>query len=333
MYTLPKLPLSHPAVPLAIFSIVFSCCGPAPADAATFRAEMGDYKGTIHVSGEIERGDSRKLLKALGDREAGKGAPITLELKSKGGDFAEALKIGKISLEKNLSTRLGPNAECLGPCAIIFMTGTYLSTVGPQLGRSMHPSAILGFSAPGPESRDSGFEALNAKEGYEQAVRDLQGLLKLASQHEYSWQNPLIKAALLRELMSRDRGGRYEIDTVRKAAEFEIELEHAGGPSEITKSTARRGCENALAVVKDSAIVSSFGEFGGEGSRKSGAAGETIFQFPWVRGYCKVTHDPSAGQTYLDVAEFHGSEIGVPAQRWMFWPGDKALLTVPEDRR
>src|SRR5262245_60558610 len=104
---------------------------PGDAQAADFTARfVDDYQGSIQVRGEILFDDHKKLLAALRGREVQKGMPIYLDLNSSGGNFAEALKIAKLALEKRLSTRLGRNAECLSACAIIFMAGTRFTTVG-----------------------------------------------------------------------------------------------------------------------------------------------------------------------------------------------------------
>lgn len=306
------------AVPLLLGSV-------SAATSATIKSELGDYEGTIYISGAIEPGDLRRILQALGDREGGKGAPIYLSLNSRGGYLPEALKIADLSLEKNLSTRLDANAECLGPCAIIFMTGTSLSTIGPQLGRHMHPTAILGFQAPSLAS--SGADGESGEKAYAAAVHDIEKFLKVASFRSYAWLNPLIKMALAQEMMAREGREYYFIDTVRKAAEFEIELENATGPDEVGEFEAKHGCENAVATVANSDVADGFAEFSGEGTKAKGDDGETTYDFRWSRGYCKVSG--SAPYRFFGVAEYRGNELGVSGPDWMFWPGSKALVTVP----
>ena len=71
-----------------------------------------------------------------------------LSLDSKGGSFEEALRIANLLLARYVTTTIQDNHECLSACAIIFMAGTYLTTIGPQIGRTMAANATLGFRSP-----------------------------------------------------------------------------------------------------------------------------------------------------------------------------------------
>lgn len=86
--------------------------------------------GTVFVAGEIKPDDHKKLIKAIGDHQGGKGIPLYLELNSEGGNFEEAIKISQIMHDKNLSSKIGPNGKCLSACAVIFMSGRSFNTSG-----------------------------------------------------------------------------------------------------------------------------------------------------------------------------------------------------------
>ena len=214
-----------------------------------------DDQCPVSLTGTIEVGDAAKLLALLGDNRTQKGMPITFCLDSTGGNFEEGLKIAEISWERNLSTLVLPDKQCLSACAIVFMTGTELSTGGVGLARTMHSTSKIGFHAPSIVVAGGEFDADDLDAAYSAAVDGVgKRLLGIAKLRGRTWANPLIKGELVNEMMKRRGSDFYYIDTVRKAIEFEISVADATGPSKLSKASMKSGCENVAAYYAGSAM-------------------------------------------------------------------------------
>lgn len=306
----------------------------ARAVAAEFSSRFIDeYRGTIFVRGEILHDDHKKLLYELGERYGDKGSPIHINLNSKGGNFQEAIKISKILLERQLSTRLESGADCLSACAIVFMAGTRLTTIGSQLAREMHPSARLGFHAPTLEIRGQA----DVTEPFNEAVDAIGGdLLSIARFRGRQWTNTLIKSELVNEMMLRRGRNYFFIDTVRKAAEFEIDLFDANGPPVLDRGV-QDVCANVLAI-KTSSAVADDGWFGAVEVKRAVDQASRAYRVPRSRGSCVVTLQRSVFENseygHVSLSERNAEEGELfGARPWMFWPGSKSLLSIAAQSR
>ncbi len=74
---------------------------------------------TLHYSGDVVRGDSKKLQKALKDHPDTK----RITLSSKGGDAIEGFRLGYTIKDKGLTVEVPKGTLCLSACAIAFMAG------------------------------------------------------------------------------------------------------------------------------------------------------------------------------------------------------------------
>ena len=297
---------------------------PAAINAAdiTARFNSGEERpfpnqGRIQLTGTIEQGDYQKLADALGDREGGKGFPIVLSLDSKGGSFEEALRIANLLLARYVTTTIQDNHECLSACAIIFMAGTYLTTIGPQIGRTMAANATLG-SPNGAEKVDP---------------PALAGLLALARTRDYQWDHTLMKLSLVHEMIAASARGFYFIDTVRQAAEFEIGIDQVAGPPSMSMAQAKNGCANAIAYLTDSALADSFASDDNDGEfvPSKDDSESMSYSFRWRRGHCRAAN--AGGYWSADATDHvEGEEIpfaGSAETQWVFWPGDTPLKNLP----
>jgi len=98
-----------------------------PLAAAEIRIlERGDANSwsVLQLSGRILAGDSRRLdaaLRTLPKRDA--DSMTRLMLDSPGGDYAEALRLGRILRTQYIATRIAAGQRCNGACAFLFLGG------------------------------------------------------------------------------------------------------------------------------------------------------------------------------------------------------------------
>ncbi len=296
--------------------------------------------GTVYLNGEIKTGDHLKLLAAIGEHEGEKGMPLYVQLNSEGGNFEEALKISQLMNEKNLSSKLGPNARCLSACAIIFMSGRSFNNSWSTKERIMHPTAILGFHAPSVSAAGAGnFDAADLDSAYSHAVEQIgKDLMATARYRDEAWTNPTIKPGLINEMMMRNGSNFYFIDTVGKAAEFEIELFDALGPGKKSSAHMANACANAISSIADETVAAdarSFWLSGSAQSRVDPQTHETVYTFEVNRAkgrYCDVfprdvTTDDVPESKVLVGTGGAGQHLEVPD--WFFWPENTPLTSVP----
>jgi len=97
-----------------------------------FEAPAPDENPGIHIQGKIEKGDYEKFKKAARQLSK-KNTPIELVLNSAGGDFVEAIKIGRLVRQLHartvshgvISTHKNTDiVKCYSSCFIIFVSGS-----------------------------------------------------------------------------------------------------------------------------------------------------------------------------------------------------------------
>jgi hypothetical protein len=184
-----------------VASLIFIAATDSHAAEYVWKGEEDD--GAIFVDGEIQFNDHVKFLAALGDHTSSPGAPVTVQLNSKGGNFEEALKISAIVQDSLLTTALAPHATCLSGCAIIFMSGRSSNSSYFMISRPMHPTAILGFHAPATSAMGGNFDSEDLQSAYSSAVDQVgKKLMEIARFRDESWNNPVMKPGLVTAMMS-----------------------------------------------------------------------------------------------------------------------------------
>lgn len=98
-----------------------------PSGAAEFHiVEPGgrDTHSVIALDGAIVRGDADRLSKAIDQLPSFEGGPwVILTLDSSGGDYAEALKVGRMIRDNGIATKVVNGQRCLAACAFLFLGG------------------------------------------------------------------------------------------------------------------------------------------------------------------------------------------------------------------
>jgi hypothetical protein len=99
----------------------------APASAMTFK--FGTLKGGVPVvvaTGDIVKGDARRLIKALERAARGGSGTIQVYLESRGGLVLEALKMADVLAKSGVTTVVRKGAVCASACAsILFVAGRF----------------------------------------------------------------------------------------------------------------------------------------------------------------------------------------------------------------
>ena len=158
-------------------------------------------------------------------------------------------------------------------------------------------------------------------------------LLALARFRGRRWHGPLIRSDLINEMMLRRGRNFFDIDTVRKALENDIELFGAEGP-EIDAQSILDGCANFLALHTSSKNADET-HYGDITRKRSDEAKTTTYEVPLSRGMCSVHIGDFYDSMYggagtVMVSEVNGAEgTGYAADTWTFWPGTKRLDTLP----
>jgi hypothetical protein len=207
------------------------------------------------------------------------------------------------------------------------MAGTAETTIGAVVDRRMHPSSRLGFRPPASA-------AYNSTEQYAAAIK---GILALA-QVRHSEQS-LMRIGLLYEMMAASSNKPFFIDTVRKAAEFEIQVDDAAPPPHISAVEANQACENTIASLADSSVAQDFGSYTGDAEVETKAVGgtqATVYSFRWIKGHCRVS-DSGPGSRSVHAIDHYAEEdedtfVSYISNEWIFWPGDKRLDSLPQQR-
>ena len=325
----------------ACWVVISLCCLLAPVSAAEFKRDRGEDEivAPVYIDGEIEPGDQQKLLDILGEDVGQKGMPLFIHLNSKGGNFEEAIKIAGVARERFLSTKLGPGSTCLSACAIVFMSGMNYNTRYFVKSRFMHPSATLGFHAPTITAGGGNFDAADLEAAYSRAIEQIgKKLLATARYQDQSWTSPLIKATLVNEMMMTRGSNYFYIDTVGKAAEFEIELDRAIGPPKASVSFMRNACRNATLTAYDTTVSDGVMKFLIETEPRrvtNPDDNSMVYRFDLGKDrFCDVNPRANFG-AYSEFDEGNsisvyvgGSTVPVYAADWFFYPSDTKLVSI-----
>ncbi len=214
----------------------------------------------FELTGPIVSGDAERFRRLAAQHWAidwegrNDNAGSALCLDSRGGSFLEGNAIANDVHERAIATRIGPGAECLSACSLVFMAGRNLATEIDRYRRILHVTGHLGFHAPYTdleEARQTTGQEVNT------LVRDLNDLiadfLRHASFRSFTTHRPSVSMGLLVEMMDMPKGDLFMIDTVERAARWGVELDGVGGPPQFTLLEYVQLCDNQFAWMYDGA--------------------------------------------------------------------------------
>jgi len=207
----------------------------------------------IRLEGTIKNGDLKRLQQALariGHDKWLPWPPIGLCLDSRGGSYMAAIRIAKAMLGKSdnssaprpnwgsIWTVVAEEDECYSACAVIFMAGNILEDLhlGPTINRYLHVRGQLGFHSPYlafTEKADVNFSGETVKKAFRQGTLAVRELTRLGQGGHGKPEPKRFPTDLINEMVSRDAKNLYFIDTVLKAAKYEIALYGGSKPSRV----------------------------------------------------------------------------------------------------
>jgi hypothetical protein len=193
----------------------------------------------VRIEGEIVAGDAARLIAAFDGIKDDRN----LCLDSPGGSFEEAIVIAGYMLENGVGTFVEAGAQCLSACSLVFMAGCYWFENTTIVSRKLHALGRLSFHAPYiPEAGGESNSALINK-AYQAGVVAVGKLLQIIQTKSNSADKELVfPQALLAPMLMKGPSESYDIDTVRKVVEANIELVGYRDPGRITKKMVCTAC-------------------------------------------------------------------------------------------
>lgn len=245
------------ALPTALGAAELTPVGPLPYDDSHPKPRAGC---THRLTGQIEADDLAKVQAIPTDPQ------VVLCLDSPGGAFRTGVQIGAFIRDAGIGTRLEENAICESACALIFMSGSYVSDspryalqpygmteeeewlLGLQPWRTMHPTARLGFHAPRLTVPAGQYDEATVQRAYDIA---LLGLSEFTSQlmqpSDYESETVAWDPDLFARMIATPHDTMFYIDTVEKAGRYRIDIGPiANPPSAPDDQTLIRACANAM---------------------------------------------------------------------------------------
>lgn len=240
---------------LAFFVMV--CMAPM---AMAANISMSEKPGCFYeLSGIIRGGDEETFARLVNATWSGAGAGMTednadtaLCLDSRGGHFVAASAISQILYEKGIATRVRAGSDCQSACSVVFMAGRVRGAEGEGPRRILDVGGALGFHAPFVELQgDADFKGQNVMEYVVKHNTMISDFIKFGLQQSQFSLRPSMSPALLAEMMAHKPGEMYWIDSVEKAARWNIGL--SGLPEKVALSDEDlvRLCTNQLSWIYD----------------------------------------------------------------------------------
>ncbi|MFT4099012.1 MAG: hypothetical protein QM651_17970 [Rhodoblastus sp.] len=209
----------------------------------------------IRLDGEIEIGDNKKFLPAIGKARAlleaktntpfeiprfvGETPTPTMCLNSPGGSFGEALAIIDTILETGgIATVVDANKECLSACALIFMFGHVQAYHSDKyFDRRLHVTGKLGFHAPFQRTEQSTNNQRLIDKIYLSGVQAIGKLIEID-------RNEFLARGLIIEFLKRGPDDFLFVDNVDRAGEWSIEIIGHAPLKQITNKNISQACDN-----------------------------------------------------------------------------------------
>lgn len=236
---------------LLLMVLYTAACAAPPAQAADLTPTPNHADCRMLLSGPIESGDYRTFVtlasKVFDEDPPESTANNTICLDSPGGSLVEGMKLSQHFFEHGIGTVIDRDAVCFSACALMFMMGR---AEGPEvsfINRRLHIQGLLGFHRPSLHLPDAeGFNSRDIAESYDLAVTSVVDYLVLANKRAPWSDRAMVGQDLVEQIFATAGDDLYIIDTVEKAARWQIELIGVRYPETIDEERAYLACENTL---------------------------------------------------------------------------------------
>ena len=276
---------------LVTASFVFGIGQPS---AATFTVVTGALVGgftpptgcNFKLDGDIQPGDLAKLASARAQveqliaRRLGNDASMAeqwkanspvLCLNSRGGNFAEGLRIAKFlmnDVDGTVTTYVMNRAECYSACGLIFLAGQIHDRGGEDYpSRYLHVGGRLGFHAPylvepaEPDDQKK-YSRRDMANVFKLAIRSVTDAIELFDRRTRGGpglnddNRPWVNASLFIEMLRKGPDELFAIDTVGKSGRWGINLVGVKEVGVLNTKALQRACDNVYSREGDSEAMS-----------------------------------------------------------------------------
>lgn len=329
-------------------AILLAVATPVMAEIQSGTARGCDFE----LTGTLSDGDAA-TLKRLAEPHFGEYR--TFCLNSPGGSFTEALNIAEFLMHEQpyIRTVVGPGHSCYSACALAFMAGAFRATGQLTPDRWLHVTAKLGFHAPYIDPAHLGKRQMSAAEmaaAFDAAMRSGQRLLAQLAQQttQRSVANPeaWVHPGLIQRFLKLGRSEFYMIDTVGKAAAFNIFLYGHAFPDSYSIEGLAHACQNHSLRTKDRFLEPTEKSKIVLDAKPDVVAGTTLRDKPAVElrfgygnmnVYCAVTFGGKLPGTSFEhlaaVLAEEGGKTGVEFFPLYPWPASTRLAGLPVNSR
>lgn len=203
----------------------------------------------LRLSGPVETGDAETLIAQMDafSLADGETSDQFLCLSSPGGSFAEAIKLGKILIDKGIGTRIEAGQSCLSACAVVFMMGSQYFYEGVGNGqnanRHMHVTARLGFHRPELKlATEQVFDTAAVEQSFDIAIQATLEFVRIAN--EGSRTATMVPPDLIEAMFTRKGADFFYIETTGQTARWDIDVDGLDLPKVMTPEGAWNACVN-----------------------------------------------------------------------------------------
>lgn len=215
----------------AIAACMYVAAVSSDARAATIERYSDPVMGcTMLLSGTIAQGDAERLELLVmqfhsENRELGR-----ICMNSTGGLFLEGVRLARtIHVNFDFGTAIAAGHVCESACAVAFMAGGYTGAEGVfRVEPIMHPRARLGFHAPSLEIPNGQYSETEVAQAYRIALQAVSEIVALRAESGAGPGGYRFPEELLLNMISTPPDSMYYIDTVGKAAAYEIAVYPVG---------------------------------------------------------------------------------------------------------
>ena len=191
--------------------------------------------GTLR--GVFERGDIEKIAPKLNKYDFAYGKRLCLD--SPGGSLTEGVKLAALLIKHARGTAIAKGAHCASACAIAFMGGRRNdeNDRGDHPDRKLHPLGKLGFHTTKLTVPNGQYDEATVSKAYNLASSSLSDILQLMPAHEFP-------RSLLIDMLATPSAEMLYVDTVAKAARWNIDIYPTISPEKLAKLSMLRACRN-----------------------------------------------------------------------------------------
>jgi len=251
-------------------------------------------------------------------------------LNSPGGSYMAGREIAQQVHDRGLTTRINAKSECFSACALIFMAGRINGAESDTVSRYLHVDGKLGFHAPYFDlARDETINGEQAANLVRLSSIVISDFISFGSSRSIFNIQPMISSSLLAQMLAMGPDELSVVDTVEKAARWNIQLEGIRGSELVGREGAVRACLNFQAWLSDepSKMDSLSYYLEGKEDLVSYNRGDKVEVFSKIQTggmedrHCLVSRSrlPVESLAICSADDFNGMRIGDCADGFSYW--------------